>query len=237
MKLAVATRADKNIEYLSRMTHPIIKKFSAKWGADFIVLDSGSPCNVDLQCSYNYRIMKLHDLLGTYDRILSLDTDIVINKNCPNLFEVVPPEKIGSMITDKQGRPHVETYWKAIQDIQEKWGNVNWTKGMVNTGVFVVSRPHREIFRSGPDGTYWTGHALDDTHLSWMIHRDNLQLFELDYRYNHICVFSEPWFGSKNRFDSFIIHHAGGQAKKERLIREDIGKIWSSRIYEFGEYR
>jgi len=46
-------------------------------------------------------------------------------------------------------------------------------------------------------------------------------------------MFSEPWNGSPSRFDSYILHYAGGgrfpdKGKQSRvqLIRDDIKKIY-----------
>ena len=99
----IVTRADKNIEEMTKETHPIIKDFAKKWGAEFMVLDHVSDCNVG-DGKYHYRIMKLHELLLKYDRIIHIDSDVVINKTCPNLFDVVPEDCVGTVYEDMGSR-------------------------------------------------------------------------------------------------------------------------------------
>ena len=40
MKLLVTTRADDSIDIMSEKTHPVIKKYAEKCGADFSILKS-----------------------------------------------------------------------------------------------------------------------------------------------------------------------------------------------------
>lgn len=229
MKLLVTTIADKNIKDMTNLTHPIIKNFAATWGADFSILSHPSDCEIG-DGKYHYRIMRLYDLLDEYDRILNLDSDVLINKSCPNLFETVPYDEIGTVLEDKGSRQDIRRDW--IGQAQQLWGDINWREGYVNTGVFIVSKPHKEIFRK-INGGYWVQKGFDCVHLSYQIHRLGLRIFELNYRFNHMSMFSEPWNGSPSRLDSYIIHYAGkarfpdqGKRNKIQLIKNDIRKIY-----------
>ena len=71
MKTLIATRADKNIKDMTDITFPIIRKFSDKWGADFIVLDNIPPVMSDDNRPH-FRITKLYDLLDQTLRCNSL---------------------------------------------------------------------------------------------------------------------------------------------------------------------
>lgn len=229
MKLLVTTRADEGIRDMTDLTHPIIKRFAKRWGADFSVLDHVSDCAVG-NGKYHYRIMKLHDLLTEYDRVLVIDSDVVINKNCPNLFDVVPYGKIGTIFEDKGSRKRNRR--NRIKHIQDKWGSLDWKEGYINTGVFVVSKRHQVIFNK-INGEYWTHKGFDDVHLGYQIHKLSLEIFELGYKFNHMAMFSEVWNGSPLRFDSYIIHYAGrgkfsdkGNRTRIDLIRDDIERIY-----------
>ena len=230
MKLLVATRADKNIRDLTVLTHPIIKKFAKRWDADFLVLNHNANCDDPLG-KIHYRIMQFYDLLNEYDRIIHLDSDIVINKNCPNLFDIVPGNKIGTIFEDRGSR-QIDRL-KRILRIQKVWGDITWHEGYINTGVFVVSRLHREIFKRFK-GRLWTiKWGYDDVHLGYQINRLGMEIHELDYRFNHMCMFSELWNGSPLRFDSHIIHYAGkasfpdkGKRNRPELMKDDIRRIY-----------
>jgi len=89
--------------------------------------------------------MELYNLLDQYDRILHLDADIIINKDIPDLFDVVPIERIASVYEDKGSR--VFDRLRCIGSIQAKYGSLSWTYGYINTGVFLVSKCHKSIFQ------------------------------------------------------------------------------------------
>lgn len=224
MKRLIVTRADKNIKEMIDLTHPIIRKFAESWNADFKILDHRTDCRVG-DGRYHYRIMKLYDLFNKYDRIIHLDSDIVINKTCPNLFEVVPEDCIGTNLEDKGSRRNYRR--KMISLVQQRWGNIGWKEGYINTGVFVVSKQHRKIFTKVND-QYWTEEfGFDDVHLGYQIRRFGFKIYELDYRFNHMSMYSEDWNGNKNPLDSYIIHFAGGKYEDRILkIKGMINKIY-----------
>lgn len=229
MKFLVTTTADKNIRDMTDLTHPIIKTFAEKWDADFLVLDKDADCDVPMG-KIHYRIMELYNLLDKYDRIVQLDSDILIMPTCPNLFELVPYNEIGAIFEDIGSRRANRR--NRIMKVQFEWGMIGWKQRYINTGVFVVSRPHKEIFRKF-EGQYWTHLGFDCIHLSYQIHRLGLKVFELSYKFNHMSMFSEPWHGSPSRFGSYIIHYAGagafpdkGNRTRVELIRDDIKEIW-----------
>jgi len=233
MKLLVTTTADKKIKDMTDLTHPIIKKFAKKWDADFLVLDQDADCDVPMG-KIHYRIMELYNLLDEYDRIVQLDSDIVINKDCPNLFDCVHYDKIGTIFEDVGSR--FRDRLARIEQVQMEWGSVNWIRGYPNTGVFVVSKPHKEIFRKF-NGRYWTHLGFDCVHLGYQIHRLKMKICQLGYVFNHMSMFSEPWNDCQSRFNSYIIHYAGQGAFPDKyirtrveLIRDDIKEIYGDKF-------
>lgn len=203
-KLAVVTRANDKITEMIKLTHPILQAYALKCGAEFKVLSDSEYHHP------HWRILRFWDIFETYDRILSIDTDVLIQPNCPNLFEIVPENMIGSVLEDK-GTRQLNRRGR-IESIQEKLGNVKWSEGYINTGVFVVSKQHRDIFKV-PIGADLTqiGDDLgqDDIFLGHQIHRLGHLVQELPFQFNHMTMFSEEWNNNASRFDSYIIHYAG----------------------------
>ena len=104
MKLLVTTRSDNDISEMSSYTHDYIRDYAKKINADFTII-SENPSDVDDNLGKkHFRIMQLKNLLEDYDRILAIDSDTIINHNCPNLFDVVPYDCIGSIYEDKGSR-------------------------------------------------------------------------------------------------------------------------------------
>ena len=232
MKLLIVTRADDNIKSITDLTHPLMRDYAERCGADFKVIDTESPCKVG-DGRWHYRILQIFNYYNSgYDRIIHLDSDVVINKDCPNLFKVVPPECIGTVFEDVGSRQSQRR--GMIAKIQKQWGDVGWRARYINTGVFVTSAIHRDIFLYHDNGL-WEDWGGDDMHLGYRIHSLGFDtcLSELPFQFNHMSMFSEEWNGSRDRFDSHIIHYAGhgnfpgkGTMSREALMQHDIDRIY-----------
>jgi lipopolysaccharide biosynthesis glycosyltransferase len=89
-KRAVVTiTVGEKFKNIAELTHPTIKNYAEKIGADFICLDE------DRKFSAHWKKFELYYLLKDYDRIIYVDTDLIIRDDCPDLFEIVPEKKIG----------------------------------------------------------------------------------------------------------------------------------------------
>jgi len=223
MKLLIATRADDNIKWMTDFTHPMIKRYAERCNAEFTILSGNT-----YQRNYNgavhnhYRILDLYNLLNKYDRILSLDSDILIQKTCPNIFDEVPEEKIGTIYEDKGSREKFRR--SLITSIQEKRGDIGWTEGYINTGVFIVSKCHKSIFKVDLDNL-WLDFGQDDVELGYQINKLKFPIHELPFQYNHMSMFSEVFNNYASRFDSYIVHYAGNGhssiiPKQEHMIQD-----------------
>lgn len=231
MKLLMVTRASMDVTDYSQYTHPILRKYAKKWGADFIILDKTHKTYGSLPL----RLLRLPELFDEYERIFHVDTDVIINKDCPNIFDIVPCDTIGLVFEDKGSR--LEDRRKRITHIKRIYGdNENWNSGYFNSAMFVVSRIQREIFTK-IDGKFWGQdfrvQGADQTHYSYQLMKQGHKYIDLGYKWNHMSMFSESWNGSPSRFDSYIIHYAGGARfpdKRDRsrtqLIKDDIERIY-----------
>lgn len=210
MKLLITTRADSSYINWIELTHPIFMDYARRVNADFMVLDES--LNVEEAKTgiglgvYQYRIMKQYDLHNHYDRILHLDSDMILHPNCPNLFDVVSYDHIGTIYEDVGSRKHQRI--ECMKNAQRQFGDIGWRSGYINTGVFVTSRCHMDIYQK-INGQYFTAWGTDDIHIGYLINKLGYKVKELPYQFNHMTMFSEPWNGSPNRFDSHIIHYAG----------------------------
>jgi lipopolysaccharide biosynthesis glycosyltransferase len=206
MKKALITRADNNIKKMTDVTFIPMKEYAKRIDADFIVLDHKPQLLTDDNKTH-YRILKVREILEEYDRVLLLDADMIVNKDIPNIFDIVPEDKIGSIYEDKGSRKPDRI--NKIKNIQSIWGDVNWKEGYTNAGTFVMSKQHRDIFLPH-NNQYWVGWGSADLHMSYMAHKLGFNIHELPFTWNHMTMFSESWNGNADRFNSQIIHYAGG---------------------------
>ena len=200
MNLAIITHADDNVKQMKGISHPLIEQYADKCNADYINMTH--KCDVP----HAYRILKLSQYLEQYDRILNLDSDIIINKDCPNIFDHVPQDHIGTIYEDVGTRQGDRR--QRIHKSQQKFGEIGWKTGYINTGVLLVSKIHQNIFQP-INGELWMNLGYDDVHLGYNINKNKHLIHELEYKWNHMSMFSEPWNGNADRFKSHIIHYAG----------------------------
>ncbi len=230
MKLAIVTRADAGVKEITDMTLPIMREYAAFCNADLKILSGPPPVWTDDQKPH-YRILKNYQLLDIYDRILCLDADMLINKNCPNIFDIVPEDKIGSIYEDVGSRAQDRRF--KIKSLQQQWGDVGWKSGYTNAGTFLFSKQHKNIFLPH-NGKFFLGWGSADLHLSYNIHKYGFDVHELHYRWNHMTMFSEQWNDNADRFQSNIIHYAGrgvfdsGIKNKVEQIKNDCRVIYGS---------
>tara|TARA_Y100000593_G_scaffold95019_1_gene198395 strand:- start:3397 stop:4125 length:729 start_codon:yes stop_codon:yes gene_type:complete len=210
LKLLVTTRADAAFTPWVELTHPIIRQYAQRINADFLVLDEGQDCREATggigNGIYQYRIMKHYDLHATYDRILHLDSDMILTPDCPNLFDVVPDDHVGTILEDKGTRKLQRL--QCVANAQKQFGDIGWKQDYINTGVFVTSKCHKDVYLP-IQGKYFVDWGTDDIHIGYHIKRLGYPIHELSYHYNHMTMFSEAWNGNPDRFDSYIIHYAG----------------------------
>lgn len=239
-KYAMITRADKNCKELIETTHCILQDYAKQWNCDFIVLDESK--DEDWMKTYedrHYRILQVGDILDNYERAIVIDSDVVIVPGCENPFDVVAPEKIGSIYEDKGSRQQHRR--QIIKDIQAKFGDVGWKEGYINTGFMIVSKQHKKIFEKINGESLWTEFGYDDPLLAYNAHKYGFEIQELDCKFNFMSMHGESWNGSKNRFDAFVIHYSGAAmfeddqsgrkkgsndlASRIELIKSDIERI------------
>ena len=197
----IVTRSDDGIKEITDITHPFIKNYADKCEAEFIILDDPKGLHP------HWRILQLYELFEKYDRILVLDSDILILKNCPNLFVLVSRDMIGSIYEDVGTR--LDKRREMIYDIQQQRGSVDWESGYINTGCFICSKEHKEIFNVDKDKLWPHNLGADDVELGYHIHRLGYEIWELPFRFNHMTMFSEEFNNFASRFNSYIIHYAG----------------------------
>ena len=124
-----------------------------------------------------------------------------------NLFDFIEYDCIGTVYEDVGSRKPQRI--ECMKAAENKFGFIGWKSGYINTGVFMTSKCHRDIFQK-INGEYFTEWGTDDVHIGYQIKKLGYKVQPLPYQFNHMTMFSEPWNGNPDRFKSHIIHYAGG---------------------------
>ncbi|MDP1711129.1 MAG: glycosyltransferase family 9 protein [Candidatus Nanopelagicaceae bacterium] len=196
------------------VTHPSIKAYADKIGADFLVIDKQKIS----QTTPHYEKFQIYELLNKYDRILYLDTDLIVRPDCPDLFQLVPPDQLGAF---NEGSFADRSY--AMMAGREGYGIQlkKWNGRYYNTGVLVVSRRHKQLFKK-PEvekPIFW-----EQTWLNMLIAKEEVEVFQLPYRFNRMTVLDAPT--GEERHASYIVHYAGAPDMEMAvgLARKDLEK-------------
>jgi hypothetical protein len=224
----ITVRADEKVAAIAALTMPGIRAYAARCKANLMVLDGTRDAEWP-KCDDggpHYRILELGELLSAYPRILNLDVDIIVRRDCPDLFEVVPPHMIGSVREDVGSR--ADNRGHRMRDIQLKFQDVGWTEGYVNTGVFLVGHYHRHVF-DACCGQYYSGPGSDDVHLGYQIARLRHEVCWLDPQFNFMTPFAEPPNRPEHRFNACVaegslVLTSNGLKPIERVLKND--KLW-----------
>jgi len=203
-------------EKLKKFTHPTIKKYANKINADFLEINQseiGDP---------KWEKTQIYNLLNRYKRIIYFDNDLIIREDCPNLFDLVKETEFGAL-NEKKYRINSEKI--KIESIKYGFELEKITNDFYNTGVMVISRQHKNLFK--PPKTIF-GEFGD--YLNVMIKYHKTNTLDLDYRFNRIHY--QDNFCGLPRHDSYIIHYS--QAPQDivmDLISKDINKWKEDKPY------
>ena len=212
---------------MADVTHPTLKAYADKIGAEFVVINQPK-----YHVTYpQYEKFQLYDILTQYSRIIYLDTDVIVRPDTPNLFETVPDHSLGIF---NEGA--FMQLMGVIQDACKKFSVSipKYSGQSYNTGVMVLSRLHRGIFKHpGVEyNVYDTGQGHGVYHyeqpfINTQILANDYKVQELPYRYNRMS-FMDGLTG-EHRLSSYIVHYANAIPPEQRLpvIKNDL-ESWAA---------
>jgi len=188
---------------LGELTHPTMRRYAARIGADFLVLDQRAyPARVPPA----YEKLRVGELLARYERVAYLDTDVIVRPDAPSLFDVVAPHDLGVLNelpwfpTDARRRVA-----GVCSQLGVELPRYDWHRRYFQTGVLVASRRHARLF--APPRLYFSNHPWEQTWLNVRLAQEGFAVHELPWRFNRVgCMdrrLEEP------RAAAYLIHYAG----------------------------
>tara|TARA_B100001287_G_scaffold7015_1_gene5360 strand:+ start:2674 stop:3429 length:756 start_codon:yes stop_codon:yes gene_type:complete len=194
------------------ITKPSLEKYCSRTKSDLIIIDEPKlniADNIEIKHhpyygKYNYlRFEKnqVYDLFETYDKVLRLDVDIVINPYAPNYFEL---EDYFFYITEEEPDRSSE-----ILNVQRDLGEVEgWNKTYFNSGVVLASKKHKEVFNmSDIDFNLELGMFKEQNVLNWKVRKLNIPTKDLGRSFNFINDGGPAFLNDDLRREANIIHH------------------------------
>lgn len=215
------------------LTSPTMQAYADKIGADFKVI-----LHQDKAETYPYwEKFVIHDLFSllNVDRILYLDVDTIIRSDCPNLFDVVPEDKLGmyneGLLTNASERTeHTQVMQHVFQEYNQPFPEL-WDGRFYNTGVMVVPSSQKDLFKKPNHEMF--GNFWDQAYLNMEIIRSKIDVFDIGYKFDRMYYVDKKV--KEHRLKSYIVHYAGIQ-NLIPVIEEDLRlwKIWekNQKIFE-----
>jgi lipopolysaccharide biosynthesis glycosyltransferase len=215
-------------------THPLMQIYSQRIGADFIKITGSSDQLTTIPSGYKLEKFQIHNYLSIYDRVIYLDGDMVIHPQCPNLFDLVPENKLGVVC-------EVQPYFnreKVFREACDFYG-ANYPHNFqhwFNTGMMVLSRQHQIMFEKpqkiqefparNADGSIapkrFTWLDMPLLNCSRLIY--NIEFQDLGFKFNYIQSLENMSDRPFEPEDSFIFHACG----EDKSYIDKMIKIWYS---------
>lgn len=212
MNLVLTISIGSAYEAISKLTHPSFRKYAQNIRAEFLSINQTKIT----RSTPHWEKFQIFDLLNFYERIIFIDTDILIRDDSPNLFDIVPKDRLGAFneapFTIRDREMMIEVCKAYHQKLPE------WDGRYYNTGVMVISRCHKYLFQKPEvefNDCFW-----EQGYLNMTIALKKIDIFELEYRFNRMTCMDR--FTGEERFASYFIHYAG--CPTEIMLLETVAK-------------
>jgi len=173
--------------------YALMKAYAQKCGADFVAIETPSVFMPYPHCE-KYQVF---DLFSRYDRILYLDVDVLITPDAPDVFAVVPADRLG-MFDEETFYSHLHEKEYAFRQL----GPIDWKSGYYNSGVVCLSYQHRPLMAKAVRDTVFCA-FMDQTIMNYRIAKRRYDVLSLPFRFNHMAAAGD------DRLRSWFVHYAG----------------------------
>ncbi|MCK9519315.1 MAG: hypothetical protein M0R74_09895 [Dehalococcoidia bacterium] len=219
-KAIVTIVSGKKYEEIWQRVEPYFTAYAEKCDAELVVLKEGSVP------SAHWLKFGIYTLLHKeFSRVAFIDADILIRPDTPNLFDIVPDDQFG-IFNEGYFTPRsicLHEVKKVYNVDLPNWNGADY----YNTGVMVVSRCHRHIFKMMADVKQLRNSFGEQTYLNMRIMQSGVKIFHLDYNFNRMCIMDR--ITGMTRLEAFLIHYAGfdalfGEGSLLRALDRDIAR-------------
>lgn len=217
-KKAIVTLAiGDGFKEMLEIAKPFFEKYAQKVNADFIVIDQ-EKINVMFP---NMEKFQIKELLEKYDRIAYFDADILIHPDCPDLFKIVPKDKVGFVPDSPDAKWNNLSRYREIVISQDKLGQIGWGSGYFNSGVMIFSKQHAGLFDNPELRSEMGCQYRDQTLLNYNFQKNKYEPFILDKKFNgmEIVGFTSRT-ENQNKTNAMVMHfaHEGNVVEQMKKI-------------------
>ena len=186
---------------ISEITHPTLKAYAKKIGADFHVIeDKKFKQNIPI----GYEKLQLRNFLETYHRIIFIDSDIIIRPDTPDLFTFVPEGWFGAFNEGEWMPERLKALEMACNDFG--LSAPHFKNQYYNTGVMVFEQRHVDIFQEPP---VYIDNFYEQSYLNIMLARNLVKVRNLSINFNRMSFVEALNITKEHYLESHVVHYAG----------------------------
>lgn len=206
-----------------------INEYSKKCNADHFILNK----SVINKHSIYFEKFYFVKLLEEYERVLYIDTDVLITPESKNIFEVYSDNNKFYAYHENDFESVMDRDYCVVPLMQDC---PNWPLGKngklqyFNAGVFLVSKSHKwafDNFLNVPNLPTILNFG-DQTYLNYLVVKNNLPFESIDYSFNRMNLGKRDDEGL--RYNANFIHYAGhdlyGSGNRLKTIKSDYSKLY-----------
>ena len=200
-KVIVTSVIGEKYEAIWKLTGPTVEAYADRIGADLIVIKENPHGSTAHWVKFSlYEI--LHKM---YRRASWIDADIIIRKDAPDIFDLVPEDRLG-IFNEGRFAPRSIAVHEAMQVYKVElpdWDRISY----FNTGVMVISQDQRHLFNQ-PEGIVRQKYNFgEQTYLNLRIQQRKVPVFELSHHFNRMSILDS--ITGISRLSSWFVHYAG----------------------------
>lgn len=198
---------------LSRVLGGRHSLYASKCGAEYepYILTEKQFCRLMMQKMWLVSI-----LLKQFDRVLWIDADILIHRDSPNLFDIVPPDAF-SAVDECSTANDLEVYERhqhLAKTCTEEGLPIPDTKGRYfNCGMFLAGKQHQSLF--APRRTLSEHNWCEQSLVNARLMLAGIKTVSLPECFNRFVY----WGMKPRRFaeSSYFLHYAGAPSHQQRI--------------------
>lgn len=216
------------------ISHAGTRRYAEACGADFFVLSGAG-----LKSLWpGFSKLLLGELLNNYDRMLYVDTDILISPDAPNIFELVPADKVGATVVDTlepEYAPAVANGWfqNDIRLTQQMFGEAQWQEGYFNSGSLLFSKQHKCVFDQALEvAQQWFDVTTDRNQeqfrvfsdqslFNYFVQANGFEVYDFKKDFNHTPAFNHQSHRYQSHFYHYVRLRPHRRGNRLRQMRND----------------
>ena len=193
------------------------KRYADKCGADLHFITNTT------QRWWGLERFRLEEYCKKYKRMMLIEPDCVFKDGTPDLFDIVPEEKVG-IFNDYSVIDHDHNWFTLLRSDLHRRLNIDdaTTQKMIgnktyyNGGVVVCSNAHSGMW-AYPREEVEPIHVVDQFVVEYNIFYNGYDVLELDKKFNFQSWF--PDFETQKK-DAYIIHYSSSKNKLDQIKRD-----------------